>query len=64
VTTDRSHVRYYGIAGDGKDRYAEQLITFPGGRMTAEWTGVTYRTAKEARVSLAAKNLALSLELR
>lgn len=57
--TTRESVRFYGIASNGKTRYAEQLITFPGGRLTATWTGVTYPTVKAAETAIAAKNLTL-----
>lgn len=62
ATHDRSSVRFYGIATNGKARYAEQLITFPNGRMTWVWTGVTYRTVAEAERSIAAKNIAITAE--
>jgi hypothetical protein len=61
--TGRERVRFYGIASNGKARYAEQLITFPAGKMTAEWTGVTYRTVKDAQTAIAAKNLQITQEL-
>jgi hypothetical protein len=61
-TTTRESIHFYGIASDGKAKYAEQLVTFPGGRMHTEWTGVTYPSVKAAQVAIAAKNLAISQE--
>ena len=59
--TDRSTVQFYGIASNGRAKYAEQLITFPGGKLTATWTGVTYRTVAEAQAAIGAKNVAISV---
>jgi hypothetical protein len=53
--------QFYGIASNGKVKYAEQLITFPDGRMTATWTGVAYPTVKAAQEAIKAKNLAISV---
>lgn len=61
--TGRERARFYGIASNGKDRYAEQLITFPAGKMSWQWTGVTYRTVKDAQAAITAKNLQITQEL-
>jgi hypothetical protein len=54
-------LQFYGIADNGKAKYAEQLLTQRDGRMVSEWTGVTYRTVKEAQAAIAAKNVAISV---
>ena len=59
----RDKIRFYGIASNGKAKYAEQLITFPGGRMHWEWTGTTYPTIKAAQAAIAAKNVAITATL-
>jgi hypothetical protein len=56
-----SPLQFYGIATNGKARYAEQLLTKRDGRMVAEWTGVTYKSVKEAQAAIAAKNVAISV---
>lgn len=56
-------VHFYGIASNGKVRYAEQLVTRDeAGKLVWSWTGASYRTVKEAQVAIAAKNLAISQE--
>jgi len=54
-------LHFYGIVSAGRGKYAEQVITFPNGKMTATLTGVTYRTVKEADAAIAAKNVAISV---
>jgi hypothetical protein len=55
-------IHFYGIARNGKV-LAEQLITRgDDGKLAWCWTGLTFRTQREAIATIEAKNLAISKE--
>lgn len=61
--TTQAPIHFFGIASNGKVRFAEQLVTRDdAGKLVWSWTGTSYRTLREAQDAIASKNLAISKE--
>lgn len=60
MITDQVH--FYGIARRGKVLAEQLVVRGADGKLSWAWTGVTFRTQREAIAAIEAKNLAISKE--